>query len=398
MLRAWRTIAFFTLLASNSVVADIRDDIREAIQHNQLSQAQDRLDQWLKANPADDEHRFLLAQVLSWRNDISASKAIVDQLITRYPLNTDYLLLKGRLLSWENNHDGAILLLEKARTISPEYFDIWDLELKILANFDRTSLPIHFSELSQAFAQRFPDKDIAAYTRKHKPLRIVAQFAYQYENISNSDNDWTEYSSVIGARVREKHDLTFHLAEISRYGLQDQQYGLDYHLTLPTKTVTGISYSKSNEHVFLPRWAISLDSTQRINEHWLGSIRLGNREYNNTDVISLTASAEYQFPKLQVSYALLGSLTDQEHLSTTHTLHFRRSIFNTFTSGASISYGDEMEVVSPNKTLFYRIFSARIYGEAIIQQAIKFQVSILYHQQGNAYERTGFNCLLQYAY
>jgi len=97
-----------------------------------MSDAEEMLQQWLGEHAEDQEARFLLARILAWQDKRVEALAEYDRLLAEKPNNSDYLLGKSLVLVRGGQAQAALPLLRKARRLSPDYEDVWRLQVQAL--------------------------------------------------------------------------------------------------------------------------------------------------------------------------------------------------------------------------------------------------------------------------
>ncbi len=97
--------------------------IRALIDKNQLDQARNLVDEWIKAFPEDLDARGWHARMQAWTNHWSEAESEYRALLARTPNDVDLMAGLADLFTWQKRHKEALTLLENACSLAPERND-----------------------------------------------------------------------------------------------------------------------------------------------------------------------------------------------------------------------------------------------------------------------------------
>ena len=251
------------------------------------------------ADPAD---RFLEARSLGWDRRYEEALTIYDELLNDDPANVDYLLGKSQVLVWMGRAEDALPLLSKARSLAPDYEELWRLELnaRVAALTSRSD-----SEETAAFAEeaqtRFPGADWANYER---PSRARLDSGFIYDNLNNGYSSWKELYVAGNYQQSDRLSLLGQVRATERFDQSDTEAMVGAVARLGDKWTISADASVAPEANVLPAWSFSgqVKRTLPLGFAVQGGWRHAEYEFSRLDLI--TAAGEYWFSDYRAGYTL----------------------------------------------------------------------------------------------
>ena len=268
------------------------------------------LEATVAAKPDDTDARDALARSCAQAGRQADALAHYDVLLTHDSNNVDWLLGKSQALVALRRPREALPLLEKGRSLAPAYEDVWRLNASALDQLDEFDAADAL--LTQAAAQ-FPqatwprERKIALDERRvlERGNRLSADVSY--EDLSGGRDPWKGASIGLDHSLGASRHLFAGLHYEERFDARDEQLLLGYADRLNDDWSYGVSADLSPDAVNLPRWSFTAESGRRLPDAWSLGFRLRHASHANTDVDSISASAEKYFDWLS-----LGSLDDTD--------------------------------------------------------------------------------------
>ncbi len=103
--------------------AQSADEVRAALREGRYDRTVALALEALRADPGDDEVRFLLARAYAYAGRWDEGEAVVDALLTSHPADADLIVFKGRLRSWRGDLEGAERAFRRALEAEPRSAD-----------------------------------------------------------------------------------------------------------------------------------------------------------------------------------------------------------------------------------------------------------------------------------
>ncbi len=369
---------------------------RTAIDRKQLPQAQTLLQDHLQHSPGDEEARFTLARVLSWQQRYTEALQQFDSLISHRPDNSDYLLARARVHEWMGNDDLALADLQTARTTTPDYAEVWQQQIKLLARNDNQA----FSTLLQQAQKRYPEIEWQQWQAPKTPIstrsaRYQLETRLGYDALDNNRRDWKQAGVTLNGRT-EKGGGNVRLDVFERFGLRDWQFAGGFYLPLNDDWSLATSASLSPTANVIARnrieSVISKHFTHGYNLH--AGVQFAN--FAATDSRHLQLTGEYYWSRFRAAYTyrlidVTNAGTGNNHRFVINHEYGHSSMF-----ALSLSTGKDVEydgTVSPPVS-DVRIVS--LYGRHNIGDDVTINWSVFKHQQGTFYTRNGLVIGIQF--
>lgn len=387
------------LLFSVSVMAESEDScLAEAnveVNNSNFRQAETILMGHLEHAPKDMEARFLLARVLSWQEKGTDALDQFTILLEERPYSSDFLLARANTLEWMGRRNEALLDLEAARALSPDYSELWRAEITILMRNDNPESRTQAMSLATQARQKFPDIDWDELLGGDNGEIIyrnsyAAEVSYGHDELTNNRSPWEMVSTTLTMQTPEKHFALVQLDKAERFDLDDWQIGGSYALPFLSTwyLYAGATYSPTHK-VLANRMLdtrISKSFANDLNLH----LGLSHAKYNETSSQQLYLTGEYYWSEFRVSYTY--RLVDVLNAGTgeNHNIQFNKYYSSINMIGVSIAAGEDVEFDGSSDPPISDVFTLAVYGRHMFLPQWSLVYSLTYHEQGDFYNRHGF--------
>ena len=381
----------FTTPAS-ILASPITDTAWKHIKSKDFKAAQNTLHQWLKSTPNDSEAQFLYARALAWDKKHDQAIVVLNKLIAKQPNNADFLLSKANVLSWQQNEKSAIKTLKIARNISPEYREIWELELKLLQKVgDNKQYQQVKNEYSLQFHTEYqdPKTKIPAAPKQKKYLLIGKTI----ERLDIKTDDWHTNKLEFGAKM-EKHALNLSLENSSRFNLSDNQISTSLSRQFKKHIIVTTAFSISENNLLYPAWQSQLQAEKTINKKNVIEIKWQHKKYS-ADVIDGTSISFSQYlgnflPRISINTTALNNNDFTLNYSGDLSWFFNKQDFIRL----SISKGNDIEYLQQKIKTTETNFMG-IDGRWQFNKNWNAILALGHHKQGTIYKKDGIFIGLQ---
>lgn len=365
------------------------------INNKNFTGAQAILSDRLKSHPTDIQTQFLYARALAWGGKYSEASSQLDLLIDQYPDNSDYLLTKARVLSWQNKNSQAIDVLERARQISPDYFELWKFQLTLLkreyAEKDRNKVKSYYIKFKQQFSERnIPPLSL--------PIPIKNRFILSTFNYDNLDNGSTgKIASISYGDYWKKYQYIINMDAINRFDINDQQINLSANTKKKPNLWLSGGISASSQNVLFPMYSIYGKVDYLTNKKWLGSYKLSHQQYKSITVDSNQFSISKRWGQLEPRIALYVTTIDYNDITLVTAAQLTYIFKNRHTLRLSLSTGSELEYIDES-TIIYDIKNITLDGKYKVNRDWSFIYALSHHIQGTAYTQNGILTGIQFKF
>ena len=379
-------ITYFWLL-NNAIASDsdLFKRIWKEINNNNYSAAEVLLLNHLKQQPEDKEAYFLYARTKAWNGDHASAVDLLNSLLEQEPKNTDYLLSKARILSWQSKNKKAIAVLDQAREISPNYFEVWQLELMLLirTNTNKNKIEQFYSE----YTKKFPQKKIPPLNIQEPPKKAFAQIIVNYDKLNNNINDEKGISLLYGSK-KKKYGYIAKLDASNRFDISDQKIDFSTNFKYEKRMWLSGGISASVQQKLYPIASIYASVSYLEKQKWLGVYRFEHQEYKSLTVDRNQFSVSRRWKDLEPKIAFYVTTLDYNDitlsLATQITYHFN----NSHLIRLSLSAGNELEYVD-KKSIIHNTSNITLSGKYSIDSAWSIIYALSHHKQGTAYTKNG---------
>ncbi|AHL77464.1 hypothetical protein CH92_21215 [Stutzerimonas stutzeri] len=371
-------LALLFCLLPSLVMADVATAQRQ-LEAQQLDAAETTLETHLTNQPEDREAQFLLARVRAWQGRPEQALPLYEQLLRREPNNADYLLGQGQALLWAGDPQAALVALERAAEIAPDYADVQQVMQQA-----RAALTSPTTATAPAA--------IAPTQRRHE-LELSTRQDWLDSGFDNWRSQRLDYASTqpeglgwYGALLREQ-----------RFGEWDQGVeagaviALDDNWTLQPE----IGYQPSP--YFLPEWHADLRLQRRLPAGFLGAASVRRTEYETTRVDRLALSAERYWGSWRAGYTL--NVTDVANAGTPigHDLALDYYYAGLSYAGLRLTVGEE-EAVEEQTLITSDVRALSLQGRHWLSSRWALSWEVGHHRQGDYYTRRWLRLGLRHAF
>lgn len=333
-----------------------------------------------------ENNRFACAQQLARLGKYAAALIEFDELTTHAPGNVDYWFGLAQVQHWSGDNSNALLSLDRARQLVPEYEEIWRLELAVLASRSDDAARERIADLRESARQQFPDADwlgepeVAA----RRPFRWEA--GTDVDRLDNDSANWHR-TYVYADMPFNDHDIVYaSCARFERYDFVDTQLGVGGSVALADSWYAALDALFASRPDFLPETTIGVNLGYRVGGGWIIGTGLRHRKYTETEVSSGGLSIEKYFGKFSVAYLAELARLDTE-TAVTHRATINIYLDRGTQYGLSIAGGKEVESVSAGQVLRTNVRAIGLSGRHPLGAYLSIVWRVSGHRQGDFYSR-----------
>lgn len=408
MSRSHLVVAFlcFLLGATPLCSADATDSlISQLIADKDFASAEKLLRQALQQQPTNQTHRFQLARVLAWQEKFENALLEYNTLLGQNPENSDYLLGKAQVLSWAGRPHDAVRLLASARSLTPDYIDVWQLEIKSLRQINSAASNEQADVLLTEARKRFPEENWAnrlIQVKEKKQIYTEVSIGLSQDDLNSNFVNWSgqyleaEHQFSSGQKIYGVVNLT------DRFDLKDEEILAGIYQPINTAWGAVVEAGLSPSHKVRPKWFLSGQLQHELSYGWNTHLGLQYTEYSETDTKRVNANIERYWEDYRMGYAIYATTVSGEAIKSethyTHALSLDYYYETRSSIGIVLTTGDELEyngtATPPISSINGLIIKGRHWFTP--QWAINYDLN--YHEQGDIYSRHGFRVGVRYRY
>lgn len=374
-------------MAANGADTFSEDQVASAIARLDYDAATQLLRARLVTEPGDATSRFTLARVLAWSGEYAASLTEYDGLIVREPANVDYSLGRAQTLVWAHEDEAALAEIARALSLSPDYEDVWRLELTVLERGKGNEARVR--ALRAEAAARFPSSSWwqGVEERVASVSSTDVSFGTVHETLSTDVPDWT--SSFVQLTRHRADGISFYgaLREEERFGASDSVVAGGAAWPLPERWTMGVDLELTPNAAFLPRAAASVWAARPLGDGWETELRLRHRDYSDVQVTSTSGAIAKYFGDFRASYTLDLSVLDGDATSAAHSATLAYYLSPRTQLNAGIAAGEEAEAVAPGQVLRTNVHGYSLGFRLNLNERWRLLGSVGSHTQGDFYTR-----------
>ena len=395
-------------LATNSYGQNQLNSIEtanSAIEKKDYTSAISVLEKHLKEAPEQFDAIYLLAKTHAWNKDINQGLALLDSLLERFPTNSDYLLSKATFLSWQDKNAQAIDLLHSARLISPNYQDVWKLEIKLRHRVMKGDNDKSLDSLILEYENRFNDFE---YTRQFKPSNLAKQMKYKnkksiglgfgHDELTGNQPDWNDFS-ISFSNNKEKYVYSAQLEFLNHFNIKDQQFSFQYLYKNYFDYQIQALASFSTENTLVPNWSLGSQVNHALGKNGNAELFYKHNTYANmySDIFRVAYAHNYR--KFELKAHMLFTFIDSTHYVETPGYIFQISYFHNDKVFIRFSHSrnEELEFVV-DKLANYDVSTYSIDGRYPVNEKIDLTLAFIHHIQDRVYKKNGIHTGLRYIY
>lgn len=224
------------------------------------------------------------------------------QLLSKYPSDPDLLIKLAKINEKYGKYDEAITLLQKARSISHDYEDIYLLEAIMLAKLNNQSACRQKSLLNKAYRRVKVRNNTDAFDRYINSIHLgyfETEVGSGYDKLSNNRGHWTN-NYFLGKYVDCSNNSYYGGYEkVKRYEINNEEYHIG--LAVPLNYFSyALEYRASSQHNLLP-----IKTYYGLLRYGFGSdlgaqLIYTNRKYTEIESSSYGVGLNYYFSNYQL--------------------------------------------------------------------------------------------------
>lgn len=355
----------------------------------------------LAAQPDDTNLRHALARACAHAGRHDQALGEYDALLAVQADNPDWLLGRAQALLALDRPQEAQASLERARSIAPDYEDVWRLSATALERAGDTAA----AETLLAQAERaFPRSEWpAARRRLLAEARLlergtVVTVAASYERLSGRRPAWQALLIEVMHPLDERRRLFAGLSAEERFGLRDGQVSAGLSQRFAGGWSVAVNSNAAPAADVLPEWGLAVDASRALSGGRALALRARHTSYAAVDVNSLAATLEQYYDRFSVGYSLTAARPAGLDWSFGYALRIAHEYGRTSHAAATVAYGEEAETVAPGTVLVTRNKSVVLHGVHWRSAVWGLAWEAGWHEQGNLYDRVRLRVGLQHRF
>lgn len=377
-----------------SAVDDAVTDARAAIDRDDYPAAIAVLEQRLAEYPGDEEARFLLARTLAWSRRWDAAMARYDQLLGQSPDNADYLLGKGQVFVWSGRPAEALPLLERARSMAPDYEGVWRLESQALLAAGGAENRRRHDMLAAEARERFPDsrwplwQETSDSPPDFEPSSDY-EVGYSFDSLDNGFDNWQSVYVEASHNPAPRQAYYVVIESIDRFSERESDFMAGAYLPLDEDWTLLVQGSVAPSASVLPEWSASAELQRRLTGGW--GLRGGFRhaEYSDSRYELMNLGAERYWGNWQAAYTLYVGWPESAGTSVSHLGRLDRYYGARNRIGLLAGFGEESESVGQDRLLTSNTRTLGLTGRHWFNPVWAISWDVIWHRQGDVYNRGG---------
>ena len=357
-----------------------------AFQFGALFAVPDRARADIEASALPTENRFYIAREAARSGDYALAKQEYEKLMLAHPDDVDYLFGYAQVLFWTEDYHNAILVLEQARRLAPDYEDIWKLEYRARLALDDRSDAGSLHEFKRQAAGSFPNAAWLKAQPKYDPHRYHWSVNVDRDFLDNGAPDWQQLSVYLGRSFSKSTVISATAVSSRRFGQTDTQIGTEASIGFLSDWFATLGVAISSSPSFLPARDSILGLSRKFGRGWITGARWRKRDYTSATVEAFGVTAERYFGQFRVAYFLDQASLDGEK-ALAHKLAGSYYGNSGFHFNAIAAAGEEVEALVPGEVRRSDFWSIAITGRHPISDRLAFHWRVGTHQQGDLYRR-----------
>ena len=301
------------------------------------------LDAWLASHPQDTEARFLHARALGWNGLYQAALADYEELLNADPGNVDYLLGKSQVLVWMGHAEEALPILARARTLAPDYEEVWRVELNARISA-ASSIPEN--QQTAAFAAeaqaRFPGADWARYDA---PSRARLDSGFIYDNLNNGFDSWKELYVAGNYQLNDRLTVHGQVRATERFSQADTELMAGVIMPVGDKWTMTFDGSVTPDANVLPSWSLGGQIKRTLPLGFAAEAGWRHAEYPLSTLDLFTVAGEHWFNRYRAGYTIYAASIDSGPLIWSHRGQLDRYYNDRSRVSLIASNGEEVESI-----------------------------------------------------
>ncbi len=349
---------------------------------------------------------FQLARVLAWQKKYNKALREYDWLLKKFPSNSDYLFGKAQTLYWSGQSQAALKILEPTRKASPDYIDVWRLQITILQKSNNKSSQTKGNTLLAEAKKRFPGSQwqgVESIKNKAADRSYTEiELGLNFDILDNNYDNWSSTYLMTEHQYNNSHKIYASATQTERFKLDDNEVMLGYFMPINTDWNVVVEASKSPTNRVRPKWSAFVQLQRGFEKGWNGYLGLRKTRYSQTTTEALSFIVERYWQNFrfiytgyvtQVSGAAISTETLNAHTLATDYYYDDRSQF-----GLAITTGKELEYDGSSNPPISSITTIIFKGRHWFTPKWAINYDFTFHEQGNFYSRHGYRLGLRYRY
>jgi len=324
------------------------------------------LDRWLSAHPEDTDARFLQARASGWAGRYDEALDDYEVLLNSDPGNVDYLLGKSQVLFWMGRAGEALPVLARARSLAPDYEELWRLELNARI---ASATTLGKNEQTAAFVAeaqaRFPGADWAHY---QPPTRARLDSGFIYDNLDNGYSSWKELYVSGNYQLNDRLTLIGQLRATERFSQADTELMAGVLLPIGEKWTLSFDGSVAPDANVLPSWSLSGQAKRTLPRGFAVQAGWRHAEYTLSTLDLLTIAGEYWFNRYSAGYTLYAASIDGGPLIYSHRAQIDRYYRDRSRVSLMASNGEEVESIGNGFFVVNEVQTLTLTGQHWLSQ------------------------------
>lgn len=334
---------------------------------------------------SDPAVRFEHAQKQMRDGNLENALADLGDLREQYPWDVDYSLARAQVLERMGRDDEALLELDTATRLAPEYEDVWRLRYAIISRQAGAEDEAHRETERRDMAERFP---AASWWRlPDDPARWTVLLGTGYDSLSNGLPSWNDQFIEVSREQSDRNRYGLRLARNQRYAEADYALGLNANHTSPNGWFAGGGLSLANNALFQPDLAYNAYAGMPFATGWVFTAAYGRREFPDTTVSSVVGTLEKYHGDFRFAYGLTHSHLHSASGFMGHTLTANWYLNDRSSFGLTLSTGQEAESLGNGQVLESDVSGISLSGRYAISSRYGLQWWLGTHEQGDFYRR-----------
>ena len=349
---------------------------------------------------------FQLARVLSWQKKYDQALTEYDWLLKKFPANSDYLFGKAQTLYWSGRNQAALEILEATRKASPDYSDVWRLQITILQKSNNKSDQANANALLAQAKERFPDLQWQRYESiKNEPddkSYTEVELGFNFDILNNNYDNWSSIYLVAEHQYKNSSKVYASATQTERFKLDDNEVMLGYFMPVDADWNVVVEASRSPSNIVRPKWSAFIQLQRGFEKGWNGYLGLRKTTYTQTTTQALSFILERYWKNFRFSYTGYATQVSGTAISTetlnTHTLATDYYYDDRNQFGLAVTSGKELEYNGSANPPISNISAIIFKGRHWFTPKWAINYDFNFHEQGDFYSRHGYRLGLRYRY
>jgi len=339
---------------------------------------------------ADDDARYELARAQLRAGNPAAAETVFGELLAGDPDNVDWLLGRGQALLALDRAADAVPLLDRARTRSPGYEDLWRVEATALEASGQYACA---TALLEQAARQFPGSSWPLAQRETVRERELlsagtrASLGSSYERLSDSKGEWRAATLDLDHPVTADVRVFAGLHAEERFGVRDGQLALGFVRRFDSGWAAAVGADVAPDATVLPKAAYQVEVGRPVTSNTSLSLRARHARHETVTVNVVAATADVSAGDHRFAYSLTATRPTDLDTSFGHSLRVSRDYGSGSHVSLALAHGEEAETIAPGRVLVTRVDALALMGVHWKSAAWGGAWEIGWHRQGDLYYR-----------